>query len=97
MLKHLLIFLLSSFLLTACASDGFLARTAHSCNKIPPSDERIACQQKVKETLDAAEKQRAKEQADAKKSEENPGATSTDRTKNLCFTRQSTGELVCPN
>jgi hypothetical protein len=96
MIKYLPIFLLSSSLLSACGSNGFLARTEQSCEKIPPSDERIACEKKVKEILAAAEKQRAKEQADSKKMDDAAGAAS-DRTKKLCFTRQSTGELVCPN
>lgn len=88
--------ILSATLLSACGQNGFLARTGQTCEKLPPSTERIACEQKVKASLAAAEKQRAQEQADARKLEDAPDVSS-DRAKKLCFTRQSTGELVCPN
>lgn len=88
--------ILSATLLSACGQNGFLARTGQTCEKLPPSDERIACEKRVKASLAAAEKQRAQEQADARKLEEAPDAVS-ERARKLCFTRQSTGEVVCPN
>ncbi|MFM2059952.1 MAG: hypothetical protein RLY71_4337 [Pseudomonadota bacterium] len=96
MTRYSLLFILSATLLSACGQNGFLARTGQTCEKLPPSAERIACEQKVKASLAAAEKQRAQEQAEARKLEDAPGVAS-DRAKKLCFTRQSTGELVCPN
>jgi len=96
MTKYLLLFILSATLLSACGQNGFLARTGQTCEKLPPSDERIACEKRVKASLAAAEKQRAQEQADARKREDAPGAAS-DTAKKLCFTRQATGELICPN
>jgi hypothetical protein len=96
MTKSMPLFILCATLLSACGQNGFLARTGQTCEKLPPSDERIACEQKVKASLAAAEKQRAQEQTDARKLEDAPGAAS-ERANKLCFTRQATGERVCPN
>lgn len=92
----LLPFFLLVPLLNACGSSGFLASTEQTCNKYPPSDERTACEKKNKEILSAAEKQRAQERAEAQKSVEKADPASGKK-NDLCFTRQSTGERVCPN
>lgn len=46
-------------LLSGCGVNGWLADHEQSCRKYPPSDERVACEQRFKETLAASDKQRA--------------------------------------
>jgi hypothetical protein len=82
-------------LLAGCGSNGWLANHEQSCNKYPPSDERVACEKRFKEILAASEKQRTQERQNATRESEPEG--SSDPKKGLCFKRQSTGETVCPN
>ena len=65
------------------------ARAERDCNKYPTPQARTECTQKEKET-DAA---LARESRQADKA-----ADGSNKKKNdLCFTRKSTGEVVCPN
>lgn len=82
-------------LLGGCGANGWLANHEQSCNKYPPSDERVACEKQFKEILVATEKQRTLDRQNAKR--EAQPESSNDPKKGLCFKRQSTGETVCPN
>ena len=84
-----------SSLLCGCGANGWLASHEQSCNKYPPSDERVACEKQLKEVFAAAEKQRAQDRENAMK--ETQPDIKNDPKKGLCFKRQSTGETVCPN
>jgi hypothetical protein len=72
-----------------------MANHEQSCRKYPPSDERVACEQRFKETLAASDKQRAADREKALLESQPDG--STEPRNGLCFKRQSTGETVCPN
>lgn len=82
-------------LLYGCGANGWLANHEQSCNKYPPSDERVACEKRFNETLAASERQRALNREKTLLETQPEG--SRDRKKGLCFKRQSTGEMVCPN
>ena len=82
-------------LLSGCGVNGWMANHEQSCRKYPPSDERVACEQRFKETLAASDKQRAADREKALLESQPDG--STEPRNGLCFKRQSTGEMVCPN
>ena len=82
-------------LLSGCGVNGWFASHEQSCNKYPPSDERVACEKRFKETLAAAERQRAQDREKALLESKPEG--SAEPRNGLCFKRQSTGEMVCPN
>ncbi|MFZ4552536.1 MAG: hypothetical protein ACOYNB_12005 [Aquabacterium sp.] len=88
----------SAWLLAALASGSALAvpplyHNEQSCSKFPTPSAQAECREKQKQTMEAFEKERRKKSADVdfKKRTDQPAK------KDLCFTRQSTGETVCPN
>lgn len=70
-----------------------LYHNEQSCSKFPSPGAQAECREKQKQTMEAFEKERRKKSAnvDFKKRPDQPAK------KDLCFTRQSTGETVCPN
>jgi hypothetical protein len=82
-------------LISGCGVNGWLVNHEQSCNKYPPSDERIACEKRFKEILAASEKQRTQDREKA--ALEMQPDSSSDTKNGLCFKRQATGETVCPN
>lgn len=82
--------------LPAHADNGPLAaleRTQEQCVKYPTPQARAECEHRHKQ-IDAA---MARERAQADKADK-PAFTGRAPKKNdLCFTRKSTGEVVCPN
>ncbi len=80
-------------LLSACGTDSFFARAEGSCIRYPTPDARADCEQRLRQALIDFTKQQAQDQKvqrDAEK--EVPSRPST-----LCFKRQVSGEIVCPN
>lgn len=82
-------------LLSGCGSNGWLTNHEQSCNKYPPSDERVACQKRLDEIFAASKKEREQDRDKALQETQTDGRS--DPKKGLCFKRQSTGEMVCPN
>ncbi len=84
---------MSGLTLTACAGESALYRASDACNKLPSSEARADCEKKHREAMSAWDKDR---QDKARKSK--PDLTSpAPKRDDLCFTRSSTGERVCPN
>jgi len=84
------------FMLSGCGSNGMLNPNAwneESCVKYPTPDARADCVRRIKEAEAAFEKQK---QADERRQRALDGGQSR-KANDLCFTRQSTGEVVCPN
>mgnify|MGYP003528234338 CR=1 FL=1 len=92
------IFFLSTAMPLAHAADGVLLRAWDSweyCAKFPTPETRADCESKRKESMSAFDKeQRAKQKAE--KAADSLGNDSKGK-DGLCFTRKSTGEVVCPN
>jgi hypothetical protein len=80
-------------LLAACGINGPVAKAEFTCNKYPSHDAKADCERREKDTKAAM---RQEEQARESRQREAERAD-TARPKDLCFTRQSTGERVCPN
>ncbi len=78
--------------LSSAQADNALARIEQSCAKFPSPSAQAECRQKEKAAMAAFEKERKKDdpKIDFKKED---AAKKSD----LCFTRKSTGEQVCPN
>lgn len=70
-----------------------LARTQEVCVKYPTPQARAECVQKQKQTDSAL----ARERAQAEKADQPSLGGSAPKKNDLCFTRKSTGEVVCPN
>lgn len=80
-------------LLSACGTDSFFARAEGSCIKYPTPDARADCEQRLRQALIDFNKQQAQDQKAQRAAEKvAPAAAST-----LCFKRQISGEIVCPN
>ena len=89
----LLVSIVAATLLNACGANGFLERVTEVCNKYPTPDARADCERRTSDSQDAFKKQ--KEENDKKQRASDKGDTT--KPDGLCFTRQSTGERVCPN
>ena len=79
-------------MLMACGTDGFMARAEGSCVKYPTPDARAQCEQRQRQALSDFTKQQEqnlKAQRALEKVDPSP--------RSLCFQRQLSGELVCPN
>lgn len=69
-----------------------LARTEEVCVKYPTPQARAECQQRHKATDAALAREQERQRTDqAATGHANP------KKNDLCFTRKSTGEVVCPN
>jgi hypothetical protein len=81
-----------SGLLSGCSINSPLVRAQEICIKYPTPEARADCERRDKDTEAAFQKQK---DADARRERD----TKADKAKpnDLCFKRQSTGELVCPN
>ena len=80
-------------LLSACGTDGFFGRAEGSCVKYPTPEARADCEQRHRQIL----KDFNKQQAQDKKAHREAEKQAPEKPNGLCFKRQSTGELVCPN
>jgi len=81
--------------LNAHADDGplnALARTQEICVRYPTPQARAECKQKEKATDAALAREQERRQADKA-----AAGSGTPKKNDLCFTRKSTGEVVCPN
>lgn len=92
MLKSAIAFVLSLPVLSAYAGENALFRHSDSCLKYPPSDARAECMKKEREVSATFAKERKREEAAPRRSEHDPS-----RKNELCFKREATGEIVCPN
>ena len=90
LIRRLTPFLLLIPMAFATAGENALSRVEQSCLKYPTPEARANCEGKKKETMAAFEKEeKAKKQA--------ADADGTKKKNDLCFTRKTTGEVVCPN
>ena len=108
-MRHLLIsmLLLIACSLYGCARDSAMGRAEQSCLKYPTPSARAECEGQAKADNAAFLKESQKKEDDAKARAvaEIPNLDGPDaETKNvvkkksgLCFKRESTGEMVCPN
>ncbi len=75
-------------LLSACGTDTFLGRAEESCVKYPTPEARADCEQRLRQAFSDFNKQQEQDKK-AQRAAEKPNG--------LCFKRQSSSELVCPN
>lgn len=104
---HFAPLLLLSACLGACGTDSALGRAEQACYKYPTPSARQECEQRAKADDAAYEKEmkrneaqeRAKAKAELQAQEvTDPDAKGEVKKKNgLCFKREATGEMVCPN
>jgi hypothetical protein len=80
-------------LLSACGTDTFLGRAGESCVKYPTPEARANCEQRHRQALSDFNKQQEQD----KKAERATQQEAPAKPYNLCFKRQPSGELVCPN
>ena len=103
----LLVQLFAVCALCACARDSALGRAEQSCLKYPTPTARAECEARVKAD-NAAFRQESQKNEEAAKAQslaelptqEVPPADPKSEVKKksgLCFKRESTGEIVCPN
>ncbi len=93
--------------LCACARDSVLGRAEQSCLKYPTPTARSECEARVKADHAAFMKESQKTEDTAKAralvdlpAQETPitdGKSEVKKKSGLCFKRESTGEMVCPN
>lgn len=99
--------LVTACVLCACARDGALGRAEQSCLKYPTPTARAECEGRAKADNAAFVKESQKNEEAAKAralaevpAQEAPAADAKSDVKKksgLCFKRESTGEMVCPN
>ena len=108
--KRLAIFV-TACVLCACARDSALGRAEQSCLKYPTPTARAECEGRAKADNAAFLKESQKNEHAAKAralaelpAQEAPAADAKSDVKSevkkksgLCFKRESTGEMVCPN
>ena len=82
-----------SALLSACGTDGFFGRAEGSCVKYPTPEARADCEQRFKQIRSDFKKRQDQDEKAQRESERDAPA----KPNGLCFKRQSSGELVCPN
>jgi hypothetical protein len=78
--------------LSSVQADNALSRIEQSCAKFPSPGAQAECRQKEKAAMEAFEKERKKDDRKIEFKKDGPA-----RKNDLCFTRKSTGEQVCPN
>lgn len=74
------------------SAENILFRSEHSCLKYPTPQARAECQQKEKQEQAVLERERQRQEKNAARSD-----AGSAKKNELCFTRKSTGEVVCPN
>ncbi len=89
----LLVALSAVGLLSACGTDTFLGRAEESCIKYPTPEARADCEQRHRQAFSDFNKQQDQD----KKAQRDAEKEAPSKPNGLCFKRQSTGELVCPN
>jgi hypothetical protein len=105
--SKLLVLLVAIGALSACARDSALGRAEQSCVKYPTPAARAECEARakadnaayLKETQKIEEAAKARAFADVP-AQESPGAevkSDVKKKSGLCFKRESTGEIICPN
>ena len=93
LIQHIIFVLIAgSCLLCGCGMNSPLVRSQEICNKYPTPDARADCERRYKDIETAIQKQK---DADARRERDAKGETV--KPNDLCFRRQSTGELICPN
>ena len=80
-------------LLSACGTDTFLGRAEESCVKYPTPEARANCEQRHRQALSDFNKQQEQD----KKAQRAAQKEVPEKPNGLCFKRQPSGELVCPN
>ncbi len=90
--SHFLL-LLSTLCLSACGVNSPLARASEICVKYPTPEARGNCEKRQKEVSTEIEKSLD----DHRKREKVLQQDDLPSKNDLCFKRQSTGEMVCPN
>ena len=80
-------------LLSACGTDTFLGRAEESCVKYPTPEARADCEQRLRQAFSDFNKQQEQD----KKAQREAEKDVTEKPNGLCFKRQPSGELVCPN
>lgn len=104
---HLMPLLITTVALCACGTDSMLGRAEQSCLKYPMPAARTECEGRAKADNAAFLKESQKNEAAAKaralaevpaQMEAGPDTKSDAKKKSgLCFKRESTGEMICPN
>ena len=80
-------------LLSACGTDGFFGRAEGSCVKFPTPEARADCEQRHRQAFSDFNKQQEQD----KKAQRAAEKDVPEKPNGLCFKRQTSGELVCPN
>ena len=80
-------------LLSACGTDTFLGRAEESCVKYPTPEARANCEQRQRQAMSDFNKQQEQD----KKAQREAEKEAPEKPNGLCFKRQTSGELVCPN
>ena len=80
-------------LLSACGKDTFLGRAEESCVKYPTPEARADCEQRHRKAFSDFNKQQEQD----KKAQREAEKEALEKPNGLCFKRQTSGELVCPN
>jgi len=80
-------------LLSACGTDGFFGQAEGSCVKFPTPEARAECEQRHRQALSDFKKQQEQD----KKAQREAEKAAPQKPNSLCFKRQPSGELVCPN
>jgi len=82
-----------SGLLSACGTEGFFGRAVESCVKYPTPEARANCEQRHRQALSDFNKQQEQDTKAQREAEKDV----PQKPHGLCFKRQPSGELVCPN
>jgi hypothetical protein len=95
------------FALSACARDNALGRAEQSCLKYPTPTARAECEARAKadnaaflkesQKIEEATKARALAEEPAQEASTADAKSDVKKKNSLCFKRESTGEVVCPN
>ena len=105
--RYLLAMLITVFAVCACTRDSALGRAEQSCLKYPTPTARTECEARARADHAAFLKESQKNEDAAKArtraeltAQDPPAADAASDVKKksgLCFKRESTGEMVCPN
>ena len=80
-------------LLSACGTDGFFGRAEGSCVKYPTPEARAECEKRHRQAFSDFNKQQEQDRKAQREAEK----VAPEKPSGLCFKRQPSGELVCPN
>jgi hypothetical protein len=80
-------------LLLACGTDSTIVRASEICNRYPSPQARADCESRHKEEQAVFQKYQDEKYRKQRESGKDDATNAND----LCFKRQSTGEIVCPN